>query len=170
MKKILCAIAIMCSSHVYASDVFDLQSENGTKMFLTHCGEQNTKWGDSFDLSQEDAKDAMNNSNNILHWGVSHYVLSDDFQNKISAKEKQDVVDVAKQISDQLKEGTLLEAIDWHNLKCKNINSIKQAFSIVINHFCWDEEENVTTEVIGMDVAAIMVARQRMIQYKKTIV
>ena len=48
----------------------------------------------------------------------------------------------------------------------RDVNSLKQVVNLIVDRFCM--KDGVTTEVTSGEVAAFMVFRKRMIDFKKT--
>lgn len=161
------ALATVLSFNVVYASGFTRDEVEGASAFLKQCSHTSNALGNKYDLSLEDPSNALQSSAAILKFGVPDFVKNDDFTKNVKGNKAAEVLALGKELGQILKEGVKLNEIDVQDLiGNRDVNSLKQVVNLIVDRFCM--KDGVTTEVTSGEVAAFMVFRKRMIDFKKT--
>lgn len=168
MKKILFGLCfISFINALVASDISeDLSSSEGIRSFLSQKKAVSNRGGNTYDCSGENPDKVLSSVNLSLQQGASTFLEREILEHNPKAE----ALPFARSFASLLRKGKPLEEITAKEVGArgsKDLNHLKNALNLTINHFCW--ENGVTTEVTQEEVTSLLVLRYRLINYKKNL-
>ena len=162
----------LCIVSLISTNVFGLDlREDTAQVYLSRLATVTNTGGDNYDLSAispEESREAWDLSNAHFSCGFPDFFKSNDFLLNIT-KNRADVQKLASGLSHLLSQERTLESLRGESfLTGADANNRSQLFNIIINNFCWDKGKNITTEVTKGEVEALLLTRQRVINFKKS--